>query len=288
MEYADVKSKKIVTGVIGGLILSGLIIFSPTQSFAEKTETSTPKKLVQIEIAAGDEEDSDNVNDPLEPVNRIIFEFNEAFQAILLRPVADIYNETLPATFRAGVDNFLTNLASPVTVANLLLQGDPEEALRTVGRFMANTVVGFAGFVDVSNELGAPGRTEDFGQTLGVWGVGEGFYLVLPVFGPSSPRDAVAKFVVDPYFDATGNWISSQNSDAADYSLLVVGGISEYAGVVDELDQVRKTSVDYYAAIRSLYRQKRKSEIANGEQLELPPIPDLGYNLDPDSLSSAQ
>ena len=187
--------------------------------------------------------------------------------------------------FRTGVKNFLVNLSSPITIVNLLLQGEPDEALRSVGRLMTNTIVGIGGFADVAAELGAPGRKEDFGQTLSVWGINEGIYLVLPFFGPSNPRDLVGKFVVDPYFNATGNWISNTNKNTIDWSLKVTGGISEYAGVVNELGQIKKTSIDYYAAIRSLYRQKRKSEIHNGEQLELPAIPDLGYELSPNIIS---
>jgi phospholipid-binding lipoprotein MlaA len=203
--------------------------------------------------------DEDDVNDPLEAINRSIFKFNEFILNLLLRPISNVYNDNLPAVFRIGVKNFLTNLSSPISVANHLLQGEPDEALRSVGRIMANTIVGFGGLVDVASELGAPGRKEDFGQTLSVWGINEGIYLVLPIFGPSNPRDLVGKFIVDPYFNATGNWISNTNKNAIDWSLKATSGVSEYAGVVNELNQIKKTSIDYYAAIRSLYRQKRKS-----------------------------
>lgn len=257
------------------------ILVAPIDGHANDEDVNPSGQKTSGIYIAQSNDDEDDVNDPLEPMNRVIFGFNDVFQTYLLDPAANLYNENLPATVRAGVGNFLTNIATPVTVANQLLQGEPEEALRTVGKFMTNTLVGIGGLVDVADELGAPVQKEDFGQTLGVWGVGEGFYLVLPIFGPSSPRDAIGKFVVDPYFDATGNWISNTDRDTMKWSLTVVGGIDQYAGVADELKQIRKTSVDYYAAIRSLYRQKRKSEISNGEQLELPPIPDLGYDLAP-------
>ena len=234
----------------------------------------------QLILLAAVEDDS--VNDPLEPMNRMIFEFNEFAFTLLFRPVAEVYNKSLPAGFRSGVSNFLDNLATPVTVANQLLQGDPEAAVVSIARFLVNSTIGIGGIADVAAEAGTDGRQEDFGQTLGAWGVNEGFYLVLPIFGPSNPRDAVGKFLVDPYFDPTGQWLSNTDKTKLDYSLQAVDGIDEFAGVIDDLDQVKKTSVDYYAAIRSLYRQKRKSEINNGEQLELPSIPDLGYNLDPE------
>ncbi len=226
--------------------------------------------------------DDDDVNDPLEPVNRLIFGFNEIVHQNLLGPVADIYNRNLPQTMRTGVSNFLTNLSSPVTFANNLLQGDFFTALDIVVRFLVNSTVGIGGIADVVSEVDGKPRDEDFGQTLGVWGVGEGLYLVLPVFGPSNPRDLVGKFFVDPYFDPFGQWVGNSNRDNVSYAHQALDGVDEFAGVVDELRQIRKTSVDYYAAIRSLYRQKRKSEISNGEDLDLPPIPNLGYDLAPE------
>ncbi len=261
------------------LVIGVFVYFAVPANGEAKTLSADAQTRSQHILEAAADADEDDVNDPLESVNRSIFGFNVFLQENLLDPVADLYNDNLPAVFRAGLSNFLANIATPVTVANQILQGDPKEAFLTVSKFMVNTIVGIGGIADVTGELGHPVQKEDFGQTLGVWGVNEGFYLVLPLFGPSNPRDAVGKFVVDPYFDATGNWISNTDRDALDWSLKVTAGISEYAGAADDLRQIRKTSVDYYAAIRSLYRQKRKSEISNGEQLELPPIPDLGYHL---------
>lgn len=237
------------------------------------------KKGPAILAAANDEDD---VNDPLEGVNRVIFGFNEVIHENLLGPVADAYNDNLPQPVRTGVSNFLTNLSSPVTIANNLLQGNITAALDVLVRMMVNSTVGMAGIADVVGELDGEAREEDFGQTLGVWGVGEGFYIVLPIFGPSSPRDVVGKFFVDPYFSPFGHWVDNTDQDNLSYAEQGVSGIEEFAGVVDELRQIRKTSVDYYAAIRSLYRQKRRSEISNGEDLDLPPIPNLGYDLAPE------
>ena len=115
--------------------------------------------------------------------------------------------------------------------------------------------------------------------------MGEGFYLVLPIFGPSSPRDAIGKFVIDSYLDPLGLWLDNTDRQNIEYALAGADGLDEYAGIVDELNQVKKTSVDYYAAVRSLYRQKRKTEINNGSFLELPPIPDLSYGITPPELS---
>ena len=226
--------------------------------------------------------DEDGVNDPLEPVNRAIFGFNEVVHENLLGPVANAYNRNVPQTVRTGVSNFLTNLSSPISIANNLLQGDVAAAFDLLVRLIVNSTIGIGGIADV---MGGEYRSEDFGQTLGVWGMGEGFYLVLPVFGPSNPRDLVGKFIVDPYFDPFAHWVDNTDRDTVSYAKQGASGIDEFAGVVDELNQIRKTSVDYYAAIRSLYRQKRKSEISNGEGLDLPPIPNLGYDLAPEDFN---
>jgi phospholipid-binding lipoprotein MlaA len=226
--------------------------------------------------------EAEEVNDPLEPINRAIFDFNEVVQDALLRPIAKFYNETVPLTVRQGVSNFLHNLSTPVILANDILQGEFNRALQTFGRALVNSTYGILGFADLAGELGVERHNEDFGQTLAVYGVEEGFYLVLPILGPSNPRDAVGKLVVDPFFDPLGLWMDNTDREAESFGMMGGKGIDEYASVVEELDQVKKTSVDYYAAIRSLYRQKRKTEINNGSILELPPIPNLGYDAVPE------
>ena len=235
-----------------------------------------------IEVAAN-KENSEGNNDPLERMNRIIFEFNESLQDYLLRPAANFYNKHVNATVRLGIGNFLSNLSSPIILANDLLQFNIDRAITTFSRMLINTTFGILGLADVATELGIERHKEDFGQTLGSYGVGEGFYLVLPLFGPSNPRDAIGKLFVDTYFDPVGHYASQ------DINWAITGGsaIDEYSGIVDELNQVKMTSVDYYAAIRSLYRQKRKSEISNGSELELPPIPDLGYDTMPENFTQS-
>lgn len=224
-------------------------------------------------------EDADDVNDPLEPVNRIFFVFNEGFQNGFLRPLAYTYNDVFPQTFRLGLRNFLDHLATPVTLANDLLQFEFERAVATVTRFMINTV-GLVGVADLASELGVEEHKEDFGQTLAVWGVGEGPYLVLPLLGPSNPRDAVGRYVVDPYLDPLGLWFDNTGQDGYRWGSVFLYGFTEYAGLVNELDEIKKTSVDYYAALRSLYRQRRAAEIANGAPQSLPSIPDYDLNFD--------
>ena len=249
----------------------------PEISFAANME-ETDSVHVTLAQASGEE----TVNDPLESLNRSIFGFNEGLQDWLLRPIAKFYNANVNLMVRQGISDFLDNLSSPVIFANDLLQGEFERALTTFGRAFINTTIGIVGFADVASEFGIERHDEDFGQTLAVYGMGEGFYLVLPIFGPSNPRDAIGKFVIDPYLDPLGLWLGNTDRQNIEYTLAGAEGLDEYAGIVDELNQVKKTSVDYYAAVRSLYRQKRKTEINNGSILELPPIPDLSYDITPE------
>ncbi len=251
------------------LALAGATL-SPTMAEAS---SNAPDDILAAEV-------DEDVNDPLEPLNRIFFEFNEFFQGLLLRPVTEMYRMFIPKPMRRAIGNALDNLNSPVVLANDILQGEGIRAYETTSRFLVNSTLGVGGLFDVADELGIPEHEEDFGQTLAVWGVGEGFYLVLPLFGPSSPRDGVGKHVVDGYFDAFGMWFDNTDRDAVNYTRTGLGALKKYGGVMDELDQVKKTSIDYYAAIRSMYRQKRKAEILNGEEVDLPPIPDLSFEFD--------
>ncbi len=228
----------------------------------------------------------DDVNDPLEPLNRVIFQFNEAVYDILLTPIAKTYNTVLPEPVRVGVSNLVDHLSSPVTLVNDLLQFELHRAMTTVARFVVNTVIGMGGIADVASGSGLEQHEEDFGQTLGVYGMGEGLYLVLPLLGPTNPRDAVGKYVVDPFFDPLGLYLSNTDRDAESWARTGVSAVDEYAGLVDELEQIKKTSVDYYAAIRSLYRQKRQTEISNGREEDLPQIPNYDLNFGPDNNGS--
>ncbi len=266
-----------------GALLMAVLAFglaAPETSFAAGMAEADSAHVTLAQAS-----DEEAVNDPLESMNRAIFDFNEVLQDVLLRPIAKFYNANVNVTVREGISNFLNNLASPVIFANDLLQGEFERALTTFGRAFINTTIGIVGLADVATELGIERHGEDFGQTLAVYGMGEGFYLVLPIFGPSSPRDAFGKLLVDSYLDPLGLWLSNTDRDNIQYTLTGVEGLDEYAGIVDELNQVKKTSVDYYAAVRSLYRQKRKSEIRNGSILELPPIPDLSYGIVPEDFN---
>ena len=231
------------------------------------------------QLAAADAKDDgaeEDANDPIESVNRFIFEFNEIFLRFMLRPLTDVY-DFLPGAVRNAIGNILVNLQSPLILANDILQGEVERAMQTTGRFIINSTVGLAGIVDVAEMSGIPEHDEDFGQTLATWGVGEGFYLVLPILGPSNPRDAVGK-LVEGFVDPFDLWWDNIDREYISYTRQGFKAIDTYYGFRDDLDEVKRTSIDYYAAIRSMYRQRREAEIRNGEEMDLPPIPELSLD----------
>lgn len=274
----------------GGSAYPGLIVDS---NFAEGpliAEDPEPLLLADTSTTLLAQVEEDDVNDPLEPVNRAIFGFNEFVYGLLLDPIADAYNSYVPNTLRMALSNLLDHLSSPISIVNNLLQLEVDRAMLIAGRFVVNTVAGMGGIADVAAGLGMEEHKEDFGQTLGVYGVGEGLYLVLPLLGPSNPRDAIGRFLVDPYFDPLGMYLSNTDRDVERYTRTAVSALDEYAGIVGELRQIKKTSVDYYAAIRSLYRQRRATLISNGSNEDLPPIPnyDLNYGIESDGLAGVK
>ena len=202
-------------------------------------------------------------NDPFEPTNRVIFQFNRGLDALIFKPLAQAYVTVVPEPGRRSLRNVLNNLRSPVILANDILQAEISRAGVTIGRFLINSTLGLAGLFDVADDFGLPFHDEDFGQTLAVWGVPEGPFIMLPVFGPSNPRDAIGK-AVDTFFDPL--WYVFDHNDI-EYAALIrsmVDGIDRRAQVLDLLDEIERTSLDFYATIRSLYRQRREDEINNG------------------------
>lgn len=220
------------------------------------------------------------INDPLEPLNRGVFQVNQAVDAMFLRPLSDFYRIMIPPPMREGVHNILSNLRTPVILANDLLQGEFDRAGVTTGRFLINSTLGIGGLADWATDFGLPYHDEDFGQTLAVWGTPEGPYLVLPVIGPSNPRDAVGLAVdsalLDPvgYLTLTGEapeWLVTASRVRLAMTLLDARSAN-----AEELDDLQKSSLDYYAALRSLYRQYRTAEIWQGH----PPPREEGPSLD--------
>lgn len=205
-----------------------------------------------------------DANDPYERTNRAIFKMNMALDKNIMKPVANTYRFVLPGWTRNGVRNFIDNLKTPVFLANDLLQGDLNAAGVTTSRFVINTLFGPAGFRDLAgDECNLPLRVEDFGQTLAVWGVGEGPYIVLPFLGPSNPRDMTG-LVVDYAFDPV-TYIDWGKLVWVPPTRTFVDFVDLRSRNIETLDDLEKTSVDFYASIRSLYRQTRDSAIRNGE-----------------------
>lgn len=198
-------------------------------------------------------------NDPLEVPNRMFFAFNEALDFMIIRPVAVTYRFIVPSGVRDSVRNFLRNLRSPVTLANDLLQGDLERAENTFARFFINSTIGLLGLFDIAADSGYPYHDEDFGQTLGTYGAGEGFYLVLPVLGPSSLRDGTGR-IVDIFLDPL-TYLAPREFNLG---RAAATGVDFRSRNIEELDALKADSLDFYARIRSLYRQNRESEINNG------------------------
>ncbi len=213
-------------------------------------------------------------NDPLEGLNRGIFEFNRVVDGVLIKPVAQIYRGVLPQQAQDSVRSFLRNLRTPVILVNDVLQGDMDRAGSTIGRFLVNTTLGIGGLFDVASELGMPFHDEDFGQTLAVWGVGEGPYIVLPILGPSNPRDVVG-LASEFYLDPVNIYLRNEDLEYLTYVRAGLRGVDARARSIEVLDELERTSLDYYAAIRSLYRQQRLNDIRNNRPSEEPVAPSV-------------
>jgi phospholipid-binding lipoprotein MlaA len=200
-------------------------------------------------------------NDPLEPLNRGAYFVHDGIDTLVLRPAAEMYRIFLPPEVRTAIRNVLANLRTPVILVNDLLQGETYRAATTTGRFLVNTTVGIGGIFDRATDFGLIGHTEDFGQTLAVWGAPEGPYLFIPVLGPSSPRDVVG-FAADTAINPL-TYTGGETWDAINVTRTATTALSTREGLIEPIDQVRATSLDPYATIRSAYRQRRVVEIRN-------------------------
>lgn len=244
---------------------------------------SQPKSPSDDWPAADDQEIAgiDQENDPLEVLNRLTFSFNLALDALVFQPAAATYRFLLPVEVRDSVRNSLRNLRGPLILINDVLQGEFERAETTLIRFLVNSTVGVLGLFDVAADMGYPYHKEDFGQTLGAHGVGEGFYLVLPIFGPSNPRDGVG-MLVDIYLDPLTYAAQATDTEAYLVARTVAEGIDLRSRNIEIVDDLKRDSIDFYARVRSLYRQSRANDINNGEVSGDTPTPGL-YSFDFDS-----
>lgn len=206
----------------------------------------------------------DEANDPLEPFNRYIFDVNYALDQLFFRPIAGMYRLGVPEPVRDGIRNVLRNLRAPLIFIHDMAQGEFERAGVTLQRFALNSTVGVGGIIDFADDvLGIPYHDEDAGQTLAVWGAGESFYLMLPFYGPSNPRDA-GGIVIDSFIDPVSILFRIYGPSYGPQARSVLTALDARSRAIDALDEVERTSIDFYAALRSLYRQRRIDEINNG------------------------
>ena len=209
-------------------------------------------------------------NDPLEPLNRKVLDVNQFVDRILFRPVAKAYVFAVPEDGQAAIHHVLDNMKEPTLFFNHALQGEFKRAGITLGRFVVNSTVGLGGIVDVMAKNGVERQPADFGQTLFVWGIPSGPYLVLPILGPSNPRDAGGS-LVDSYADPFTILANANGVTELTTARLVSGGIDLRAQVLDVLDDLQKNSVDFYAQLRSLSQQHRAAELTHGSTPDATP-----------------
>ena len=225
-------------------------------------------------------------NDPLEPFNRGVFAFNQGLDRVLIKPVAEAYRAVLPSFVRDRIRAFVDNLKEPLVFANDVLQGRGTAAAITGKRFVINSTLGLAGFVDRATGFGLPQQSGDFGQTLHAWGLASGPYLVLPFFGPSTVRDTFG-LAVDLYAAPVGHIGGGNVPRDASFSVGAADGVDLRARNIDTLDELQRSSLDFYAYLRSVWSQQRQSILREATGQASPSSP-LGEELvDPGVPSSA-
>ena len=211
------------------------------------------------------------VKDCFETVNRGMFAFNQTLDNVIFEPVAKGYRY-IPSPIRTGTSNTLSNLSNLITIPNNLLQGDVKMAGVNTIRFVLNTTLGILGIWDPAQVLGFEKKEkEDYGQTLGSWGIGPGCYLILPVLGPSTVRDAVGTFANfvggDPWYNVTVVNDTNYFKESDYYSTRITSGVDYRAKNIESFDNLEKNSIDFYASIRSLYLQDRQQRILNSDKI---------------------
>lgn len=200
------------------------------------------------------------ISDPFESSNRAIFKFNEVVDDNVIHPIIRGYRTIFPREIRNGLGNFLRNLKSPVVFANEVLQGDLEGAQMVALRTTINTFAGFGGIFDFAAAEGLPHEGEDFGQTLATWGLDHGPYLVVPLLGPSTARDSVG-YIVDGYADPLRWYLFNIEKTGIYYTRTGLDYLDLRNNLMDVLEDLRNSSIDYYASTRSIYYQRREAQV---------------------------
>jgi len=201
-----------------------------------------------------------NPRDPLEPINRGIYQFNDGVDKVLIKPAAEFYRFAIPGFMRTGVSNFFSNLNDVIVALNSLLQGKLAQAGSDAARLIVNSTVGLLGLFDVATEIGLEKHNEDFGQTLGYWGIGDGPYLVLPLIGPSSARDTVG-WVGDYY-----TWpVTYVEHDRERNILIAVRFVTARADLLEASRILETAALDPYEFVRDAYLQRRRNLVYDGK-----------------------
>ena len=236
---------------------------SPTQSFQRRLSAAIlTLLLVSLSGCA-----TNNPRDPLEPFNRGVYAFNDGLDTVVLKPVAQGYRAVLPQFVRTGIGNFFSNLDDITVFVNSVLQFKVAQAASDLGRFLINSTLGLLGFLDVATEAGLEKHNEDFGQTLGYWGIGSGPYLVLPFFGPSTFRDALGRWA-DSYTDVV--WQQDHMRTRNQFTGLRI--VDNRSRLLQTEDIIRPAAeIDEYAFIRDAYLQRRRNLVHDGNP---PPEPE--------------
>ena len=210
------------------------------------------------------------VKDCFEKLNRGTFAFNQGLDKTIIKPIAKTYRN-LPDPIQKGASNVVKNLSNLITIPNNVLQGDIKLAFINTGRLIVNSTIGILGTIDVANKMGFPKyEREDYGQTLGAWGIGPGCYIVLPVLGPSNLRDTAGSFVNvfggDPWYNASVQGNNEFLNESIYLSSKALGGIDFRAQNIESIDNLQKNSLDFYVTVKSLYTQDRENKIKNNQR----------------------
>lgn len=238
------------------------VVFLASPALAQDTAAPAEETSAAVEPLGSTAEASAAETDPWEGFNRKVFGLNDAVDDALFVPAAKAYRATTPKAGRRGIRRFLANLGSPSVFVNDILQGEFSRAGKTLSRFAINSTIGAGGFADPAGQMGIEGHREDFGQTLAVWGVDSGPYLVLPLLGPSSPRDAFGSIIEFGFNPLT--YVRTPPATYARFSLAGANLLSARENVLDPLAEIEAKSLDYYSSFRSFYTQARAREITNG------------------------
>ena len=222
------------------------------------------------QLILSEKDESKKIKDCFEKLNRATFSFNQGLDKAIIKPIAKSYRN-LPDPIQKGTKNAVTNLSNLITIPNNILQGDVKLALINTGRLVVNTTVGLLGTIDVANKMGFPKYIkEDYGQTLGTWGVGPGCYVVLPVLGPSTLRDTAGSFANvmggDPWYNASVHGNNEFLSEGLFITSKAISGIDFRANNLESFENLEINSIDFYASVKSLYLQDRENKIENNQR----------------------